>query len=123
MPRNSARVDLRAEFDQYDTNGSNTLSMDEVMKMVDKLGLAAAVDRAYIEGAWSVYDVDASGELDFKEFKVRTYMDLLSYVTCTSLRQLHFSTSRPLRSNQPLSLAAMGTEILQCGCSSCHEDR
>lgn len=53
-------------FRKLDTNSSGQLSLDETLQLIPTIGLV--VSEKYIEGVWSMYDSDGSGELSREEF-------------------------------------------------------
>jgi hypothetical protein len=69
MPQTgNARVDeaVRTAFQTYDADGSGALTQDEAKSMVARMNLG--VSEQYVDGVWSVYDVDGNGTLDVEEF-------------------------------------------------------
>jgi hypothetical protein len=55
-----------AAFQEYDRDGSGSISREEAMEMIKRLQLR--VSDGYTERAWDAYDTDASGFLDLWEF-------------------------------------------------------
>ena len=62
-----SRGAARQAFERFDADRSGTLSKDECLAFIDDTGFYG-ITRGYLDGVWSVYDRNADGALDFKEF-------------------------------------------------------
>lgn len=57
---------LRKIFNDFDTNKSGNLTLDELAALVAKLGVS--VDRKYLQGVMQIVDSNNSGAIEFEEF-------------------------------------------------------
>ena len=64
-----SRGAARQAFERFDADRSGTLSKDECLAFIDDTGFYG-ITRGYLDGVWSVYDRNADGALDFKEFRL-----------------------------------------------------
>jgi len=60
-------VELKRVFDEFDTDGSNEVSIEEIKKMAMSLGMVFEPDK--LEKMIKEVDVNGNGEIDFQEFK------------------------------------------------------
>lgn len=86
-------------FQKLDVDDSGQLSLDETLKLIPAIGLA--VSAKYIEGVWSMFDLDRSGQLSREEF------GRLMHV----LRRKHDAVRTPgsIRSPRPPELSKRST--------------
>ena len=64
-PRASTLSRARAAFERFDVDSSGTLSKGQCTELI---AADFSVTRQYLGGVWSVYDRNADGALDVKEF-------------------------------------------------------
>lgn len=57
---------LRKIFQQFDTNDSGSITMDELAGLLAKLGIS--VERKYLVAMIEVLDSNKSGAIEFEEF-------------------------------------------------------
>lgn len=58
---------LRKIFNDFDTNQSGALTIDEVTNLIAKLQIS--VERKYVYPFFKVVDADNSGSVEFEEFQ------------------------------------------------------
>ena len=59
-------AELRAAFNQMDTNGDGTLSRDELKALLGELD--AEMAEAFVEEMMNKADTNGDGKIDFEEF-------------------------------------------------------
>ena len=57
---------LRKIFKDFDSNGSGTITLDELTAMLAKLGIS--IERKYVSGLLKIIDTNQSGMIEFEEF-------------------------------------------------------
>jgi Ca2+-binding EF-hand superfamily protein len=57
---------LRKIFKDFDSNGSGSITIDELLAMLAKLGIS--VERKYANGMMKELDQNKTGMLEFEEF-------------------------------------------------------
>merc|ERR1719506_343340 len=60
------KEEMRKEFDSFDDDGSGCLSLDELRRVLNSLGITPLKET--LNDAMAIVDFDKSGELDFDEF-------------------------------------------------------
>ena len=57
---------LRKIFNDFDTNASDTITIDELAAMI--AGLKLSCERKYLYGIFKILDTNNSGGIEFEEF-------------------------------------------------------
>lgn len=69
-------VGYRLAFKRYDTDGSGELSLDEIKKAIESIGME--ISNVEVERLFSEVDTDKSNSIDFAEFLAMMVRKLLS---------------------------------------------
>ena len=91
-PRASTLSRARAAFERFDVDSSGTLSKGQCTELI---AADFSVTRQYLGGVWSVYDRNADGALDFKEFSTMYSMIANRF----EVKRAHSPTSEATRTS------------------------
>lgn len=67
MTRGGEEALIKKVFNDFDINGSDSLTIDEITSMIAKLQVS--VERKYVRPFFKVLDNDNSGGVEFAEFE------------------------------------------------------
>ena len=109
-----SRGAARQAFERFDADRSGTLSKDECLAFIDDTGFYG-ITRGYLDGVWSVYDRNADGALDFKEFS--------TFYTVLAQRSQKRQTQAPAPEPEPENSSGVELGPAACAADPVHADK